>query len=349
MFWVWMKLRPRDVRRRIGDAAAPRKRRHHVGRRAVPPRHVHRVEDFIRPVRWIDVEGVGKDVRKASHAVVVAVGFRSGRKPALRAAEGRRTPCDRAARLGVGIPAVVGLDEHRRIDGPVDVVHLPVDADVVDRHVGEAGDALREREGRLLIHRVPGRDAQAVECLVVDLEDGRVAVQIGLGRRVLIVVRHARCRRQVRFRIPLQDVQARLIEPVRRDPAQHAAVLEAGRGVRGRAGAGDERVLDVRIQVAVVVQSLGEVALPLQHRGHAIADDRAGPRARVELQVEEEEQLVVAAGLADRAAERPAVVLLLHHRLRVTIEDVGLAVGVPLGVPRHVIQPAVHTGWSRSW
>ena len=71
--------------------------------------------------------------------------------------------------------------------------------------------------------------------------------------------------------------------------------------------------------------------------------------ARVELLGVEEEQLVVAARLSDRAADRePDVLLPSIPVLGTPFRIVGLAVGVPVGVAAHVVAPIRGTGSSRS-
>ena len=52
----------------------------------------------------------------------------------------------------------------------------------------------------------------------------------------------------------------------------------------------------------------------------------------------EEEQFVLAPGLADRAADRVAEIFFVQHRLGVAVERVRLAVGVPVGFAHHVVE-----------
>jgi hypothetical protein len=52
----------------------------------------------------------------------------------------------------------------------------------------------------------------------------------------------------------------------------------------------------------------------------------------------EEEELVVPARLSDRAADRVADLLLLENRFRIAVEDVRLAVRVPVRVAPDVVK-----------
>jgi len=94
--------------------------------------------------------------------------------------------------------------------------------------------------------------------LIVDLDCGLVEervvrrldeLMVGADRRALIV----------RHRVHLEEVQSEAIKPVRRNPSEHAAVLEApaviaGRG--GRARAARLRILDERERIPQVVSAL---------------------------------------------------------------------------------------------
>ena len=70
----------------------------------------------------------------------------------------------------------------------------------------------------------------------------------------------------VRGRVDLEDVEAEGVKAVRRDLAQHAAILEAAAGVAGAAGQPRRVVADIGIRVAAAVHALGEVARALQPR-----------------------------------------------------------------------------------
>jgi hypothetical protein len=102
----------------------------------------------------------------------------------------------------------------------------------------------------------------------------------------------------------------------------------------------EQRVLDEREQVSVVVGRLREVAGALERGRHAEARDVAAPGARCVFVAVEEEQLVAAARLADGTADGVAEILLVDLRLRVAVEHVRAAVAVPVGVALHVIDGA---------
>ena len=91
---------------------------------------------------------------------------------------------------------------------------------------------------RCMTARVLEADAQRLQRLIVDAE-GRLPAQDALGgpRDLEVVGLPGRDVGDVRHRPHLQDVQAGLVEPVRRDPAEHAAIGEAGRLIGRRAGA----------------------------------------------------------------------------------------------------------------
>ena len=122
-----------------------------------------------------------------------------------------------------------------------------------------------------------------------------------------------------------------------RDPPEHAAVLEAAGRVARAAGQARGPVLDVRVQVPLVVPRLREVALALERGRQAEVVLAAAARARPVLVGVEEEQLVVAAGLPDRAANRIAPVALIGHRHGDPIQYVVLGVLVPPRVPLDVV------------
>src|SRR5213075_2293117 len=115
--------------------------------------------------------------------------------------------------------------------------------------------------------------------------------------------------RDVRQRIPIEDRLADRIQAVRGNLAEHAAVLEAAGGAGGGARLRRQRILDQVEQRAGVVARLREVAGALERRRRAYADrvavvDRR--RHRTVFVRVEEEQLVVAARLAHRTADRVA-------------------------------------------
>ena len=93
----------------------------------------------------------------------------------------------------------------------------------------------------------------------------------------------------------------------------------------------------IREQHAVVVVRLREIARPFQGRRHPVAHDVVPAGAGRVFVTVEEEQLVVAARLADRPADRVAEILFLQHGLGVAVEHVRPAVGVPVGVAEDAV------------
>ena len=143
--------------------------------------------------------------------------------------------------------------------------------------------------------------------------------------------------RTVRHREHVQDVEAGLIQPIRRHLAQDAAIVETRRGIARGAGAGEVRIPDVGIRRAVLIGRGREIAPPLGQRRHPVPVDVVAGGARLELVRVVEEDLVGAAGLADRAADRESPVARLAHRLGIAVEVVRLAVGSPVGIPLDVV------------
>src|SRR4029079_4410107 len=91
---------------------------------------------------------------------------------------------------------------------------------------------------------------------------------------------------------------------------------------------------------AVVVEALREVALTFQRGRHAQADRVAAVdrgRGRTVLVSVEEEQLVGAAGLADRTADRVAERLGRGLRLGVTVLLTHPGIRVPVGVGEQAV------------
>ena len=122
---------------------------------------------------------------------------------------------------------------------------------------------------------------------------------------------------------------------------EHASVPEA-RGLAGRrAGSGEERILDVGVQVPKVVSRLREITLPFERRRHPVPVDVVAEGAGIELGVEVEEQLVLAAWAADRPANREAQSI-SSRRLRCremsSSESVHLELARPKTEPRTVLR-----------
>ena len=144
------------------------------------------------------------------------------------------------------------------------------------------------------------REPQPLRRLVVDPHRRLLRQPLVVGCRVLVVVVQTL---RVRLRPELEDVQADRIQPVLRNPAEHAAVLEAAGGVGGGAGQAGRGVANQVEQRAGVVGALREVAVALERRRHPEAADRRRPSCAADTRGVEEEQLVGAAGLADRPAD----------------------------------------------
>ncbi len=232
----------------------------------------------------------------------------------------------------------VAFDEGRRVERVVDrgrperhdrVVHLRV------------VESWKRTENGLL--GLPPRGvlecpSQRRERLVVDAHDRLPGCQALLRPRQFVVVDLPR--RNVGQRVKPEDVLPGRIKTIRGDPAQHAAVGEAA-GLAGcRARRRGQRILDERKEIAVIVDRLREVPLPLERGWHPEADHVVAGGPRLELLGVEEEQLVVAARLPDRTADRETPVPLPQRRLRIAVEDVGPAVGVPVRVAFDVVERA---------
>ena len=128
------------------------------------------------------------------------------------------------------------------------------------------------------------------------------------------------------------------IQPIRRNLAQHAAVLEAPARIGGRAGQACRRVPDEVEHVAVVVRALREVAGALERCRHAEAGLVPPPLTLGPVLVRvEEEQFVLPAGFADRAANRIAAVVLVREGLGDAVADVRPRVGIPPRVALDVV------------
>ena len=140
-----------------------------------------------------------------------------------------------AARLAVPGASDVAFDEGRRVER---VVHRrrPQRHDrMVHLRVVEARQRPEDGVVRLTPGRVLERPAQRGERLVVDARDrlpGRQALFVPDQLVVVVLSRHGA---DVRQRIEVQDVDAGLVEPVRGNPPEHAAVGEASGGVGRRA------------------------------------------------------------------------------------------------------------------
>src|SRR5690606_7209760 len=128
--------------------------------------------------------------------------------------------------------------------------------------------------------------------------------------RELEVVGLAGRRGAVGQRPQVEQCEPGLIELIGGNAANHATIGVAARLIRRRTGTRQSRIPDVGIRVAVVVGRLREVSPAFECGRHPETDDVVAARAWRELLTVEEEYLVVAAGTADRAANRVAEVLL---------------------------------------
>ena len=190
----------------------------------------------------------------------------------------------------------------------------------------------------LLPRRVLERGSELLHRLVVE-PDRRLPRQDAFVRpgQLEVVVLVGGDVGNVSHRKHLQDVQSRLVKTIRRNPADHAAVLKTSGRVAGRAREGRQRVLYIRIGPAVVVGGLREIAGPFQRRRHPVPHDVVALRARRKLLAVEEEQLVLAAGFTEGTTHREAPVFFPQHRLRIAVEIVRLAVRVPVRAPLDVV------------
>ena len=168
--------------------------------------------------------------------------------------------------------------------------------------VRPAADAVRQRV-RVGVEHVPRGHPPVVRQLVVP--PNQRLVQRRLGRRLALVV-VAHLAGHVRVRPEAQRGQRRRVEAARVNPPEDALVLETPRGVRRAAGQPGRVVLDVGVRIPVGVNALREVALPLERGRHRHPRLAHGVLPALELLAEEEEQLVVAARLANRPADGEA-------------------------------------------
>ena len=98
------------------------------------------------------------------------------------------------------------------------------------------------------------------------------------------------------------------------------------------------RVVDQVVERAVVVERLREIAAAFLGGRHAVVLNRVAGRARTVLVGVEEEQLVVAAGLADRAADHVAPVARLVHGPGLAVQPRLPGVRVPVRVPLVIVE-----------
>ncbi len=213
------------VRRRVSHAAHPGERRHRQHARAVPDRRTDVVQNLIGQRVPVHDRRVGEDVRNPAHARRIAV---RGRADLQRvAAEVRLAAGDRATFLVVVASAPRPLEERRRAHRVVHRHRGRVDAVVVFPRVVPAGNGAADRIVRLLVHEVLAAQPQVPGHLIVGADDGLIAEQRHRVRIGLEVERLARRHRDIRRREPVQDRHAWSVQPILRNPSEHASVREA--------------------------------------------------------------------------------------------------------------------------
>ena len=207
--------------------------------------------------------------------------------------------------------------------------------------VVESGNRSRRRAAESLLARILRRHPKVRVDLIIPSNRRLITERLERRRQELEVIGGAGRLRDVRHRPELQNIDARLIQPVLRNPAQHSAVLEAAARVRRRAGGRRPRVANQIEHVAVVVARLRKIALSLEGCRHAELPQDVGRRARAVLLRIEEEELVVPAGPSHRAAEGVAVVRVLGHLLRGAVDLVDPAVRVPVRIAHDAVERPV--------
>src|SRR6478735_4354513 len=90
-------------------------------------------------------------------------------------------------------------------------------------------------------------------------------------------------------RPPIQNILARLPDPVCWNASHHATVFKAGDLARCVASTGQKGILNVGIWIAQVISRCREVTLTLEQRRHSVRSYRLRRRAWVVLLVPEEE------------------------------------------------------------
>ena len=230
------------------------------------------------------------------------------------------------------------LEKQRRTEVVVDRPRIRAGPRIRHSAVVPPGDAALKDLIPVQVALVLVAHAQGRPRLIVET-DRRLVREGVLDRPDVLKVRPDG-RAAGRHRPDVEDGQSRLVETIRRDPAEHAAVGEAGRLARRVAGPVQQRIFDVGIRIAEVVGRLREVASALERRRDAESLLIVPAGARPELDGIEEKELVVAPRLPDRAADRVAPILLLRDGLRGAVEHVRPAVGVPGGIALHVVDRA---------
>ena len=327
----------RHVGRRIRDAAAPREAGGHPEPRAVPDRRIDGVECLVRVVGGVDDARVAKKRRQTAEAGGVEIGDVVHRQRALAARRPRARLRQGASGQLVLRVAVRAFEERRCVHVVVHRRRDDGDHGLELACVVEARNRAGDRRVLLLPAAVLERPPKPRRRLVVDAHGGLPRDQLLRRPSGFVIVRGAR-HVDVRQRVHLQDVEAGLIHAIGGNPAERAARLEARRLAGGRARSDQERIFDVGKQVAVVVRGLRKVALTLERRWQPVAHRLAAARARRVFVTVEEEQLVVAARPADRAADRVAQILFVQLRLRVAVEERGAADRIPLRAAKDVVR-----------
>ena len=122
--------------------------------------------------------------------------------------------------------AVGRLDERRRVEGVIDGRRERVHPRIRVVGVVESGNRSRRRPTESLLARVLRRHSEVRVDLIIAANRRLITERLERRRQEFEVVVGAGRLRDVRRRPELQNIEARLIQPVLRNPAQHSAVLE---------------------------------------------------------------------------------------------------------------------------
>ena len=208
------------VRRRGADAVAPVEDRRQVDGGAVPERGALGLENLVAVALRRKHAGVGVDEREAGHRG----------QPVRRFVDQDAVLV--AARQLVADVAVRAFDEGRRAERVVDGDAVVGDEGIRRIGVGEALNQPRPGQDARALTGVLARDPQLRRELVVEANRRLLLEVLDRGRCQLLVV-VVRCQRPAlrRQRVARQEREARRVQPVLRNAAEDAAVLEAARGV----------------------------------------------------------------------------------------------------------------------
>ena len=151
----------------------------------------------------------------------------------------------------------------------------------------------------------------------------------------------------------LEECHSGTIQAVCRNLSQHSAILEASRPVGRAAGLGGQRVFDVGIRFAVLVDGLGKIPGPLLGRRDRHVVGRVRDRLSLVFLAPEEKELVFLGveelGNVDRAADRVSRIVLAQNRNREPLAVVVPVVGVEAVMPVGPVPGRVKLRKCRSW